>query len=350
MMKRHGRAAADQSYGGVFVYNRPEQVLEQYDLEVRAVSKGRESYICDTTQGQLLLKEYKGSAERAEFLSAMLGHLGGQGLLTEQIVRTKEDAPIAVAEDETKYMVLTAVSGSECDTRNRADMIAGAEKLAMLHNAAGTYSETVPEFVCNDPNELQELYEKHNRELRKIRKFIRKKRPACVFEKKYLESAEDFLKNGEEALEMLKSSNYQELRQKAEETGTVCHGEYNHHNVIFFRQGIAVTNFNRWSCDIQMKDFYGFMRKIQEKHNWDTELAGRMLRTYHRKKGISREEWQYLKIRFAYPDKYWKLADYYYTHNKAWISARNTEKLRKLTEQKSRWERFIWKCFQKYPF
>ena len=55
MMKRHGRAAADQSYGGVFVYNRPEQVLEQYDLEVRAVSKGRESYICDTTQGQLLL-------------------------------------------------------------------------------------------------------------------------------------------------------------------------------------------------------------------------------------------------------------------------------------------------------
>ena len=56
MMKRHGRAAADQSYGGVFVYNRPEQVLEQYDLEVRAVSKGRESYICDTTQGQLLTK------------------------------------------------------------------------------------------------------------------------------------------------------------------------------------------------------------------------------------------------------------------------------------------------------
>ena len=96
--------------------------MEQYDLEVRAVSKGRESYICDTTQGQLLLKEYKGSAERAEFLSAMRGHLGGQGLLTEQVVRTKEDAPIAVAEDETKYMVLTAVSGSECDTRNRADL------------------------------------------------------------------------------------------------------------------------------------------------------------------------------------------------------------------------------------
>lgn len=167
--------------------------MEQYDLEVRAVSKGRESYICDTTQGQLLLKEYKGSAERAEFLSAILGHLGGQGLLTEQVVRTKEDAPIAVAEDETKYMVLTAVSGSECDTRNRADMIAGAEKLAMLHNAAGTYSETVPEFVCNDPNELQELYEKHNRELVKVRNYIRSKKKKNDFEVLFYGQYERFM-------------------------------------------------------------------------------------------------------------------------------------------------------------
>ena len=201
MMKRHGRAAADQSYGGVFVYNRPEQVLEQYDLEVRAVSKGRESYICDTTQGQLLLKEYKGSAERAEFLSAILGHLGGQGLLTEQVVRTKEDAPIAVAEDETKYMVLTAVSGSECDTRNRADMIAGAEKLAMLHNAAGTYSETVPEFVCNDPNELQELYEKHNRELVKVRNYIRSKKKKNDFEVLFYGQYERFMEKARQIIE-----------------------------------------------------------------------------------------------------------------------------------------------------
>lgn len=177
--------------------------MEQYDLEVRAVSKGRESYICDTTQGQLLLKEYKGSAERAEFLSAILGHLGGQGLLTEQVVRTKEDAPIAVAEDETKYMVLTAVSGSECDTRNRADMIAGAEKLAMLHNAAGTYSETVPEFVCNDPNELQELYEKHNRELVKVRNYIRSKKKKNDFEVLFYGQYERFMEKARQVAQEL---------------------------------------------------------------------------------------------------------------------------------------------------
>ena len=193
--------------------------MEQYDLEVRAVSKGRESYICDTTQGQLLLKEYKGSAERAEFLSAILGHLGGQGLLTEQVVRTKEDAPIAVAEDETKYMVLTAVSGSECDTRNRAHMIAGAEKLAMLHNAAGTYSETVPEFVCNDPNELQELYEKHNRELVKVRNYIRSKKKKNDFEVLFYGQYERFMEKARQVAQELSA-----MGQGGQRAG-FCHGD-----------------------------------------------------------------------------------------------------------------------------
>lgn len=38
--------------GGVFLYNRPEQILEQYELEVKSISRGRDSYQCDTEQGR----------------------------------------------------------------------------------------------------------------------------------------------------------------------------------------------------------------------------------------------------------------------------------------------------------
>ena len=41
------------------MYNRPEQILEQYDLTVNAISKGRESYLCDTSQGAKILREYR---------------------------------------------------------------------------------------------------------------------------------------------------------------------------------------------------------------------------------------------------------------------------------------------------
>ena len=76
-----------------------------------------------------------------------------------------------------------------------------------------------------------------------------------------------------------------------------------------------------------MADLYRFMRKILEKYNWDVRFGKEMLKAYHEIKPVSREEWINLKIRFSYPEKYWKLANYYYTHRKTWISVKNTEKL-----------------------
>ena len=93
------------------------------------------------------------------------------------------------------------------------------------------------------------------------------------------------------------------------------------------------------------------MRKILEKSGWNINLAEEMLKTYHRIRPISAEEWENLKIRFTYPEKFWKLSNYYYTHNKAWISekkygkasgADQTEKKNgKLSENK---------CFKEYNF
>ncbi|MBP8049342.1 MAG: hypothetical protein KAY52_03795, partial [Blautia sp.] len=102
--------------------------------------------------------------------------------------------------------------------------------------------------------------------------------------------------------------------------------------------------------DVQISDLYCFMRKILEKYNWDVFLARRMLEQYDKIRPISSEEWENLQIRFTYPEKYWKLANYYFSHNKAWISGKNTEKLEKVIAQKKIWGDFPEKCFGKSPF
>ena len=195
---------------------------------------------------------------------------------------------------------------------------------------------------------LKEEYTRHNQELRKIRKFIRKKGPICTFEKKLLAAMEGFLEKGEQAVCLLEQSGYEELREQAWQEGTVCHGEYNQHNVLISREDIAVTNFGRWSYDIQMADLYQFMRKILEKYNWDQALGEKMLREYHGIRPISQTEWQNLQVRFTYPEKYWKLANYYYSHKKAWISEKNMEKLENLVRQQAAWEKFGQNCFRKF--
>ena len=52
------------------------EALEQYDMEVRAVRKGRGSWICETDQGCRLLKEYRGTVKRLEFEDEVLRILG----------------------------------------------------------------------------------------------------------------------------------------------------------------------------------------------------------------------------------------------------------------------------------
>ena len=47
-------------------------VLEQYDMEVYGVKKGRERWILDTDKGCRILKEYRGTVRRLEFEAKVL--------------------------------------------------------------------------------------------------------------------------------------------------------------------------------------------------------------------------------------------------------------------------------------
>ena len=53
--------------GGGSCDERTTEVLEQYELEVQSKRRGRGAWICETSQGLKLLREYKGTVKRLEF-------------------------------------------------------------------------------------------------------------------------------------------------------------------------------------------------------------------------------------------------------------------------------------------
>lgn len=316
------------------MYIRPEQVLEQYELEVKAVSRGRESYICDTSCGMKLLKEYKGSKERAEFLAGMLDYLRSQGMIVEKVVKTKEGAPIAVTEEETKYILSDAFLGTECDTKNRDAMLAAVKKLAQLHSVSNLYEQEVPEFVRIDKNEMLLLYEKHNRELRKVKNYIRAKKKKNEFEVLFAAQYEKFMEKAERVTAWLKETG-------PSETVGFCHGDYNQHNVLTTSEGIAIVHFDSFSYQAQISDLGNFMRKMLEKNNWNTGLGMDFINAYDNVKKMSEAELKYLYLYLAYPEKFWKIANHYYNAHKAWLSGRNIEKMEKLIRQETAKEQFL---------
>lgn len=321
------------------MYNRPEQILEQYDLELSSISKGRESYHCDTNQGQKVLREYRGSKERAEFLADISSYLRGQGLLVPTVTRTREGSPVAVDEDETKYMLTDLFAGAECDTKNREDMLEAVRRLANLHSVSEHYEGEVPEFVRTEPNSLLQLYEKHNRELRKVRNYVHDKKKKNEFEMMFVGQYAGFMKKAEEVTALLREI------EPEEKIFGFCHGDYNQHNVIFNRQGTAIVNFDCFSYHVRISDLANFLRKMMEKNNWNTGLGMDLIRAYDEVRKISGQEMRYLYLYLAYPEKFWKIANRYYNSHKAWLSGRNIEKLEKVIAQEGAREQFLQMLF-----
>ena len=329
------------------LYDYGLSTLAQYELTADRSARTRGALLCYTSQGLLILREFHGSEKKLKKQQELLLHLKECGMNTDYFLQNTQESLVSKDKDQMAFTLQHWYEGRECDTKSRDDIIKSVRTLARLHILMKM--EPVEEYR---ERSLRDEYLRHNQELRKIRKFIRKKGASSVFEKDYLASVEWFLQRAQYAVELLDETEYDSLREKVWREGQVCHGEYNQHNVLMLKgedETAAVTNFGHWNFDIQMADLYRFMRKILEKYNWNLNLAQEMLREYHRIRPISKAEWQNLRVRFTYPEKYWKLANYYYSHKKVWISEKNVEKLQNLIRQRENWKDFAQKCFEVYP-
>lgn len=68
------------------------------------------------------------------------------------------------------------------------------------------------------------------------------------------------------------------------------------------------------------------MRKILEKYDWDIQTAYKMMEEYDKIKPVSDTERALLAALFAFPEKFWKVMNYYFNSNKAMDSAKNERK------------------------
>jgi len=317
------------------VYSRPEQLLEKYPLTVKSFAKGRECYLCDTSLGNLALREYRGSGERAAFLAEMLKHLKMSGLLVEEIILSTEGEILVADEEERKFLLCENYHGAECDTKNREDMVAAVKVLARLHNASKTFVGEIPEVIRRNRSLLPALCEKHNRELKQVKNYIRSKKKKNNFEMMFVGQCDVFMEKAVTVTEAFKSV------VCTEELYGFCHGDYNQHSVIFAKRGIAIVGLERFTYDLQIRDLANFVRKMMEKNNWDAELGMALIQAYSDIHELKKEEKEYLYLSLAYPEKFWKLANHYNSSPKSWLSERNIGKLEKVILQEEKREAFL---------
>lgn len=323
-------------------------ILDQYNIDVISTRKTRGAVLCDTKQGLFLLKEVSVSENRIPVLCELHEHLMEQGYGNiDCIVPDKAGNTIVCPEDGGKYILKRWFQGRECDIRRTAELLDAAGNLAKLHIIMKKKLNGKVPLAAH----MEEVYLRHTRELKKVRKFMRGQSPKEEFEFAFLKCFDQMYQWADAAGELLKCSDYDRLYQENEENYCMTHGEYNYHNILMQREEYrpeveATTNFGKFKRDIQAEDLYYFLRKIMEKHGWKERLGDNILNAYSAIKPLTKEEMEYIKIRLAYPEKFWKIASSYYHSNKAWISIKSVEKLQMAILQTREKERFLEHIFE----
>lgn len=327
--------------------DRQVSLLEQYDIEVSDTKKGRGAILCNTNRGLLIFKEYQGNEEKLALQNRLLTQIKECGLVkAEEIVPTKEDALYVKDTDNVKYILKTYHEGRECNIQDKAECLEIVKVLARLHE--GMVLPVLMNEVGTEYSQAKE-YEKRNRELKKVRRFLQQKSQKTEFEICLLNCYDYFLEQAYYVKEGFEE--YRPLIERENEktdscVRTYCHGDYQYHNLLFDGTEWFIINFEKCFADNPIRDLYLFLRKMLEKSNWSLQLGTEIIQTYEKRLPICALSRIDLYYRLSYPEKFWKIVNFYYNTGKAWIPEKNLEKLEKLLSQEKEKQAFLREAFR----
>lgn len=213
-----------------------------------------------------------------------------------------------------------------------AKMKEGQEKKGTIgkNTDKGKSKENVTEKDMDD-FDIENTFVRHNKELKKIQKFIMGVKRKNAFENLFLQVFWDYYRQGVECVEMLSQVLKKEDGVSAENIFQnhygICHGSYNQHNVILDDKFEAIVHFERFSRGNQLNDLYQFARKVMEKNHFGFTQLEDIFKTYDEQLELTTEDYRYMYILFSYPEKFWKIANSYYNTSKAFLSPKYLEKL-----------------------
>lgn len=317
-------------------------VIGQYGLEVRKSVRTRGGIAGLTDDGYKLLYECTRSDsyyERENMITAGIKRTGFEYIDT--YVMTAEGTLFSQDAQGRKYILKDWFDAQECDIRNETHVAMAAGTLAVLHGHMMNMDKCEHELKYNNATDMRMKFDKHTKEMRMVGNYLKGKKNKNEFEMLMRRSLMTFHEEALIAAQELEEMDYGSRIEKARTSYEMCHGSYNYHNVLFTDRGCAVTGFEHCCVDCQINDLYQFMRKLLEKNGWDARAGHSVIEAYSEVRPVSDDDMKLLRINFLYPEKFWKVINFYNNSNKSWIPRKSIEKLEGVLAQNDARKAFI---------
>lgn len=294
-------------------YILPHYSLENSDvtqIKFKDTDKQRAVYRINKENKVFCLKKVYYDIEELLFVYSSIEWLYRNNIYVPRILPTKKGGRF-VKENDMLFILTPWVEGTKCNYDNIDNIMDSALNLSKMHEVCKNFYPVKGSSLRTGYENICISTKKHFEQLLSCSNSAFKYKDK--FSKLYLQHFDTAIKLARLALDVSFNINVDNLSK------TLCHGDYVNKNIIFDPQNnLWVIDFDKCKLDYSVHDISYFLRRILKRDNtkWDLEVAVNSLNIYEKIRPLSLDEYRYILVYLAFPQKYWKISRDYYNNIK----------------------------------
>ncbi|NPV27352.1 MAG: CotS family spore coat protein [Firmicutes bacterium] len=319
-----------------------EALLNEYGLRVIEARPVKSVWQLNTETGLYCLKVVTHRRKRLKFVLGAMEYLVKSGFHElARLVPTRDGRLFTKVRHHIIFLT-EWVEGHKCEFARPADLAAAATTLANFHRHARGYSP--PEdsqykvMWGKWPAILQARWES----LTQYKEIAWAKPIKTEFDQLFLTHYAYYHRQAELAVRLLEQSPYAQLVEEGARAQSFIHQDVAGRNFIIAPSGTALLiDFDLVRYDLRVLDLLRLVERTMKKCHWDIKMANLALSRYQSVSRLTPAEWEVLLAFLLFPQKFWRIANRYYTKLDEYSPKQLLQKLEKIISRQDRRHQFL---------
>lgn len=210
----------------------------------------------------------------------------------------------------TPYILTPWIKGRPPSPASQKDIKACAATLARFH-LAGRKAFLPRSGALNMLRKWPSLLQAREALLKKQIKKAKRNGHGSPMDRLLQLHGDSLLQSSQEALRLLRRSDYKAVCKKAAKTGALCHGDSGPKNFVLTSSGTYMIDFETLRFDLRAYDLFRMIRLSCKNKGWKLSTARTVLDGYQSVSKLERSDIELVKVWLQFPNKTFKLLSRY---------------------------------------
>lgn len=325
-------------------YNMVLNILKNYEIQIKNITRQKNEYRIDTLQGSCCLKRTRHGKNNVLLLFNMSEYITHKGFCSVPGYFKTKDGKLFVKYKHCYFYLTDFIEGRAANPDDPAELIDCVKTLAGFHaSISGTEGAGYFEVQSNLKN-WPLIFMEYCSKLGWYKRIIDKKNIRSDFDNIYYFNIDYYKKIGTSAMELLSRANFHELSDITSRNRSIFIKKFSSKNLIYSNEGkIIISDISTAVKDTTINNLGKIMRKIlsRDSYGWKFKIAEEIIEAFRSIVPMSDDELKGLLAFIIFPFEFCKLGRRRYEKHKYWSEEKYMRKINKQLKYKDKISEFI---------